>query len=91
MVVTATDANGNERPLAANEYDVSGYDPTKLGEQTITVTAEGKTAVFTVTVTDKKIMPPGDTSNDKKTGCAAANALGALAAILGAAFVIRRK
>ena len=91
LVVTATDADGNERTLAANEYDVSGYDPTKIGEQTITVTAAGKTAAFTVTVTDKKIAPSGDTSNDKKTGCAAANALGALAAILGAAFVIRRK
>ncbi len=92
LVVTATDADGNERTLAANEYDVSGYDPTKIGEQTITVTAAGKTAAFTVTVTDKKIAPSGDTSNDKKTGCAAAaNALGALAAILGAAFIIRRK
>lgn len=92
LVVTAVGADGNERTLAANEYEVSGYDPTKLGEQTITVTAEGKTATFTVTVTDKEITPSDDPNDDKKTGCAAAiNALGALSALLGAAFVIRRK
>ena len=83
LEVAAKCADGKTRALAESEYEISGYDKTKTGEQTITVTAEGKTATFTVTVTDKA---------GEKTGCAAAvNALGVLAAIVGAALVIRRK
>ncbi len=83
LEVAAKGADGKTRALAESEYEISGYDKTKTGEQTITVTAEGKTATFTVTVIDKA---------GEKTGCASAvNALGVLAAIVGAALVLRRK
>ena len=48
MVVTATHINGKQAEVLS--YHVSGYDAYKLGEQTITVTYEGHSATFTVTV-----------------------------------------
>lgn len=90
LVVTAIDADGNSRVLKTGEYEISGYDPHTVGEQTVTVTAGGKTASFKVTVIDKEIEEPKN--DDKKTGCAnAINMLAGLAALVGAAFVIGRK
>ena len=48
MVVTATYLDGTQKTVTG--YDLSGYDPQKLGTQTITVSYGGKTASFTVTV-----------------------------------------
>ena len=50
MVVTATYSDGTIRIVT--DYTVSGYDKTVVGTQTITVTYQGKTATFTVTVAD---------------------------------------
>jgi len=50
MVVTATYSNGST--VAVMGYTTSGYTKTVLGNQTVTVTYNGKTAVFTVNVID---------------------------------------
>ena len=52
ITVTGTYSDGNAKPLTIRAGDISGYDPNKAGSQTITVTVEGKTAAFTVTVTE---------------------------------------
>jgi len=50
MVVTATYSDGSTKAVMG--YDTSGYTKTVLGNQTVTVTYSGKTAVFTVNVID---------------------------------------
>ena len=52
MKVQKVMASGNKVTLSSSEYSVSGYNKTKLGEQTITVTYSGKTATFKVKVVD---------------------------------------
>ena len=58
LVVTAVYSDGSEVELQTGDYTVSGYDPNAIGEQTITVTYEGKTATFTVTVTEGEEPEP---------------------------------
>jgi len=53
MVVTATYSNSST--ASVTNYTISGYDKTKAGNQTITVTYSGKTAVFTVKVIDPNL------------------------------------
>ena len=50
LAVKATFNNGSEATLAANDYQLSGFDSTTAGEKTITVTYAGKTATFKVNV-----------------------------------------
>jgi len=50
LVVTATFSDNTTGPVAVTAADISGYDKTKTGSQTLTVTFGGKTATFTVTV-----------------------------------------
>ncbi len=54
LVVTAYYAN--ETSAVITDYDVEGFDPTKTGEQTVTVKYAGKTAEFTVTVKPVEII-----------------------------------
>lgn len=49
MVVTATYSDGSTQTVTEG-YTVEGYDANTPGEQTVTVTYEGFTATFTVTV-----------------------------------------
>ncbi len=49
MKVIAKYSDGEEKDIT-EDCEVSGYDKTKTGEQTVTVTYEGKTATFKVTV-----------------------------------------
>ena len=42
--------DGSQDELAADQYTVSGFDSSKAGEVTVTVTADGETATFTVYV-----------------------------------------
>lgn len=53
MVVTASFDNGTSE--AVTGYTFSGYDSAETGTKTVTVTYEGKTAVFEVTVTERPI------------------------------------
>lgn len=45
----------NNTSTTITEYKVSGYDPNKIGTQTVTVTYNGKTATFQVTVRAKQL------------------------------------
>ena len=50
MKVTANYSDDTTEDVAIEDCEVSGYDKTKAGEQTVTVTYGGKTATFKVTV-----------------------------------------
>ncbi|MGM9648097.1 MAG: bacterial Ig-like domain-containing protein [Eubacteriales bacterium] len=45
----------NDTTATVTNYSVKGYDQSKIGKQTITVTYNGKTATFTVTVNAKSL------------------------------------
>lgn len=45
----------NDTNTSVTNYSVSGYDKNKIGKQTITVTYNGKSATFTVTVKEKTL------------------------------------
>lgn len=68
LVVRATYSDNTKGYVS--DYQVSGYDPSKLGEQTISVTLSGKTASFKVTV-----YPVGDANGDLIVDDADATAL----------------
>ncbi|MBQ3865797.1 MAG: leucine-rich repeat protein, partial [Clostridia bacterium] len=51
LVLTATHYDGTESAVTAG-FLLSGYDPAKTGEQTVTVSYEGKAVSFTVLVRD---------------------------------------
>ena len=55
MVVTLSDIFGNSDTIAAEDYTVSGFDSSTVGEKTVTVTYGDYTATFTVTVGDPTI------------------------------------
>lgn len=50
LKVTAHYSDGTEKELEAGSYEVTGFDSATAGEKTVTVTYEGKTAEFKVTV-----------------------------------------
>lgn len=57
LVVTAYYSDGDSRTIERSAYTVSGYDKTKAGEQTVTVSYAGKQDAFTVTVSDGTEQP----------------------------------
>ena len=57
MKVTAKYSDGSTEDIAVTDCEVSGYDKTKTGEQTVTVTYEGKTNTFKVTVKEAAATP----------------------------------
>ena len=56
MKVVAKYSDDTEKEITEG-YEVSGYDKAKTGEQTVTVTYEGKTATFKVTVKEAAVAP----------------------------------
>jgi hypothetical protein len=50
LVVTATLSDGSTRQVAAGDLTVTGYDPSLVGTQTVTVAVGGFSATFQVTV-----------------------------------------
>ena len=54
MVVKAVYSDNREVEVDLKDVKVEGYDKNQVGTQTITVTYEGKTATFTVTVKEKQ-------------------------------------
>ena len=50
MVVTGIYSNKSRKTLAVSRKDITGYDANKLGLQTLTLTWQGLSATFTVTV-----------------------------------------
>ena len=52
LEVIAVSESGEEKDIAVNDVTPSGYNPKKLGTQTITLTYSGKTTTFNVEVKD---------------------------------------
>ncbi|WP_025724383.1 bacterial Ig-like domain-containing protein [Acholeplasma granularum] len=50
LVIEAKYSDDTTKVVASSNYTVTGYDKNKLGEQTLTVTHDGKTVTFKVTV-----------------------------------------
>jgi hypothetical protein len=50
ITVTGTYSDGSTKTVPITGTNIAGYDKAQAGEQTLTVTVEGKTATFTVTV-----------------------------------------
>src|SRR5690554_3275449 len=48
LVIEAKYSDNTTKVVASSNYTVTGYDKNKLGEQTLTVTHEGKTVTFKV-------------------------------------------
>ncbi|MCG1013273.1 S-layer homology domain-containing protein [Tepidanaerobacter sp. GT38] len=57
LVVTATYTDGTTKIVEHSKLTVSGFDNETVGEQQITVTYEGKTATFVVTVVEDPEEP----------------------------------
>jgi hypothetical protein len=71
LVLTGTWEGIGSGPVTIDASNISGFDKTKLGTQSVIITAEGKAVAFTVTVTglsyiaiqrlpDKRIYTPGE-------------------------------
>ncbi len=54
LALDLTYTNGMERTIKTG-YEVSGYDPAKLGTQTITITYNGQSTTFDITVVAKVV------------------------------------
>ena len=61
MVVTRNDGTKETVALNAEGVSVSGYDPNKLGQQTVTVSYAGQTASFTVNVIKRMVFTGHET------------------------------
>lgn len=60
IVVTATYSDNTTQNIALSLVTISGYNLSNEGTQTVTVTYEGKTATFTITVEKKSTPDPVD-------------------------------
>ena len=61
LMVTAHYSDGNEKVLSAGDYEVSGFDSAAAGEKTVTVTYQGETVSFKITVKE-------DTASSEQPG-----------------------
>ena len=65
--VTYNDGSTTTKNMSDSDVSVTGFDKTKLGTQTLTVTHEGKKATFTVTVVEKSVTKIEVSANPTKT------------------------
>lgn len=63
LVITATMDNRQKKNVPLNDVTISGYNKNTVGNQTITVTYQGKTATFTV-----QVKSSSGTSSPKSSG-----------------------
>ncbi len=61
MVVSSINTDGSETVLTSDDYTVTGFDSTTEGTKTVTVTSNGKTATFEVTILRKPTDPNEET------------------------------
>ena len=88
LSVKVTYADGTEETAEISAENVTGYDSSKVGEQTVTVTIGGKTAAFQVTVTDT-----AGTGGGEEGGCSSSMqsvSAGIAILVLGAAIAVVR-
>ncbi len=86
LKVSAVLENGSKEELASAEYTVSGFDGSKAGEQTVTVTYEDFTAQFTVTVVEA-----ADGCSSEVSVAAGVCAVVLLSAVCAALILLHRK
>ena len=77
LIVTGTYSDGTTAPVAITSSNISGFDSNTTGSKTVTVTVEGKTATFNVTIvkhntthntpTDTPVDTPTNTPTDTPT------------------------
>jgi uncharacterized protein (DUF1684 family) len=67
LVVTGTYSNGTTKAETVSLSNVRGYNANTVGTQTVTVTIGGKTATFTVTVTEPVLQSIAITGSPSKT------------------------
>jgi DNA-binding protein YbaB len=67
LVVTGTYSDGNTKPETVTTANVSGYDKNTVGGQELTVTVDGKTATFSVTVNPATLSSIAVTTLPTKT------------------------
>ncbi len=65
--ITLSYDNNTTEEIALSEANVTGFDNTKIGQQTLTVTYGGKAATFTVTVKAKTLTSIAVTTKPDKT------------------------
>ncbi|MGN1062419.1 MAG: bacterial Ig-like domain-containing protein, partial [Candidatus Scatosoma sp.] len=89
LSVKAKYSDGGKKTLSESEYTVTGYDKNKAGEQKITVSYEGKTAEFTVNVSDTPKEESKKGCGSSVAGCSACGAIAGL--FCGLSAMKRRK
>jgi len=67
MVVTASYSDGSKEVVPAGAYTTSGFSSTTAGQKTVTVSYEGKTTTFKVTVNTTPPVPVTGITLTKKT------------------------
>ncbi|MFL0248746.1 bacterial Ig-like domain-containing protein [Candidatus Clostridium stratigraminis] len=67
LVVTGTYNDGTTSPVTITSANISGFDSNTAGAKTVTVTVDGKTATFNVTVVAKALNSIAVTSQPTKT------------------------
>ncbi|MDR0623981.1 MAG: bacterial Ig-like domain-containing protein [Treponema sp.] len=67
LVVTGTYSDGGTAPLAVTMANISGFDSAAAGIKTVTVTVDGKTASFSVTVNSATLVSIAVTAPPTKT------------------------
>jgi hypothetical protein len=73
LVLTGTYSDGNTKVETVTTADVNGYDKNTVGGQELTVTVNGKTAQFSVTVNADPIDDIADSLANAQGGATAAN------------------
>ena len=93
MTLTVTYESGKTEDVPVTADMISGYNKLSAGEQTVTVTYEGKRASFNVTVAAQP--GGGDKEPGKEGGCgssvAAVSVVGAMVLLGGAAAAMRKR
>ena len=63
LVVTASYSDDSKQQVSLDDISITGYDMSKIGEQTVVITYEGKTASFKITVLKKYDESPDSVEN----------------------------
>jgi hypothetical protein len=67
LVVTGTYADGTTKTEPVSLANISGYNPDSVGQQTLTITVNGKTAIFIVAVNEPVLQSIAVTSTPTTT------------------------
>lgn len=87
LVVTAHYSDDSSESIALNNVEISGYNMNQEGKQTITVSYQGKTATYEITVKakDTPVTPDDPVTPNKSSGLPAGAVVGI---VIGSALVV---